>query len=217
MGMVENSSNLDLKLEIRRRALAAVGAGAIWVPYCGFGECMVYPVESVRACDIDKDAVAHWRKRWPEAQVQSTTAEKFTKWGSSPYCLADIDHHGMPWLSLKRFLDRAPLQKSIQIVITDGSLQHIQRGKRPFNFQTFRFEQTASLRAAEQLEHWPGDAATWLGAFGSVKVIEKHRINTVGYARLQLELNDSRYSPAHVHKEEHEYITAMRELQWPAR
>ena len=160
-----HNSNLSAKVALRRRIPKS---GWIWMPFCGFGEMqqiVEWSPSRIAGCDLDRDAVAHWQTTWPDAEVRCVDVEKFT-FDSREYAVADVDAFGNPWRAVEHFLSDAHTARRVVVLATDGLRQKLVRGKRPYNFQTHRFEQMASVQAAEQDRRWPEHVKAWVESSG---------------------------------------------------
>lgn len=169
-GHAKHSSNLEAKVAHRVGALERIAdTGTIYVPFCGFGECADaadYPMHRVVGCDIDAAAAEHWHEHWPDADITCADATKFADWGDAEIVLADIDSYGAPYKALEWCLRNAPLAKTVQALLTDGSDQKRTRGKRPYNFTTHKFEAMHSVQAAEQQADMETHIVGWLDTLG---------------------------------------------------
>lgn len=183
-----HSSDLETKLSTRRGALREIGPdGWLWVPFCGFGECPQgagYPMDRIVGCDIDGAAVEHWQAEWPQARIFDTKAEHFRDW-PGPVALADFDAYGAPYMALQAFLETAPLVdgQPVQVLLTDGTNKTRYKSKRPYNFQTHKFERMHSLEAADQMEHLDRAVCQWLDSIGW-NVDLRHYFQNPGFMKM---------------------------------
>ena len=151
-----HNTDLKFKLEIRQTAIRWLDGvkGAFFVPYCGFGECAsFYDTSRVFACDIDRSAIEHWHKEFPDANVVEASAEKI-EFPEDIFCYGDFDAYGNPWKSIKHFFSEANLAEQVAIVATDAAVVKVTRGKQPYNFSTGIFESMHSVNAEVQKENW---------------------------------------------------------------
>ena len=117
-----HNSNLSAKVALRRKIPRA---GWIWMPFCGFGEMQQlvgWSPARIAGCDLDRDAVAHWQKTWPDAEVRCVDVEKFT-FDSREYAVADVDAFGNPWRAVEHFLSDAHTARRVVVLATDWILK----------------------------------------------------------------------------------------------
>ena len=196
-----HDSNLSAKVGLRRRIPKL---GWIWVPFCGFGEVQQivgWSPARIAGCDLDRDAVAHWQKTWPDAEVRCVDVEKFA-FDAREYAVADVDAFGNPWRAVEHFLSDAHTARRVVVLATDGLRQMLVRGKRPYNFQTHRFEQMASLQARNQERHWEFAVTEWITSLGwmAIKATMRYGVEDGGkiptaavrYFRFELERTEER-------------------------
>ena len=187
-----HNSNLSAKVGLRRRIPKA---GWIWVPFCGFGEMQQlvgWSPTRIVGCDLDRDAVAHWQTTWPDAEVRCVDVEKFT-FDAREYAVADVDAFGNPWRAVEHFLSDAHTARRVVVLATDGLRQTQLRGKRPYNFQTHRFEQMASIQAREQERDWSTHVSEWVTSLGwRVKASTMKTAALMRYFRFSLERTEDR-------------------------
>lgn len=165
-GEKTHNKDLPVKLALRREFPAA---GAIWLPYCGFGEimeAMEWDPARVYACDIDADAIAHWNATWPAAHAVVADAAKFRFPAGVEFTCADIDPYSVPYKALAHFLSKARLAPSVVVALTDGANRVRTRAGTPYNFKTHRFEQRASVSGRAQYDDLPGAITEWLASIG---------------------------------------------------
>ena len=183
-----HSSHLGTKTAIRRQALEASHPdGLLYVPFFGFGECAAaaeYPPHRVVGCDVDTDAIAAARKKFPAARLHLGKAESYP-FNESAFSFADFDAYGGPWKAVDHFLRSARLLQPLWIVATDGILQKLTRSKNPYNFETHRCEATASMQAADQLERWPEPVIEWAAGLGFTLRLEAHEKSGTGPSAVQ--------------------------------
>ena len=169
---------MEAKAALRKAALKEADKdGWLYVPFCGFGECTDatgYPTERIVACDIDRDAGSDWQKRRPAARVEVSDATAFAGWPANGQIVyADLDAYGSPWLALHHLMTVGPVADVVQVILTDGSDETRARSKRPYNFQTHKFEAMASRSAQRQRENLADDVIPWLATIGWQAEIRK--------------------------------------------
>lgn len=171
--------DMDAKMRPRMELLRRLGdaPGRHYVPFCGFGEVqrridedaeVAIDPATILGCDIDVDAVRHWSERWPAARILALKEEKIEAgdYAGEPFRYADVDAFGIPWAALGRFLDRAPLQRRIGVVVTDGGSLHRRYSKRYWDFAAMEVGPIASRRTAEQHANILAEAGAWLESKG---------------------------------------------------
>ena len=127
-----------------------------YAPYCGKGECSAeYPFPRVDALDLDTDCIAWWKEHRPEANAYVADVEKDVKVKrDAVYCLADFDAFGNPWRAINAFMRFANRADRFAMLITDGALAKVIRGKLPLNFADGRYEEMAGDTSKLQRENW---------------------------------------------------------------
>jgi len=174
--MESPSNNTDLKSKVDLRAEHIPANGYGWVPFCGFGELaqkLEYPFDRIRACDVAKDAVDHWKEHHPAADVVQCKAEKYA-FGAMEYSWADLDAYANPYKAAKRFLEKANWSDPVVLFMTCGTRSKTVRSKQVFDWNTLRVGEVASRRSKEQFYNWHDEVMTWLETLGVYVVDQAH-------------------------------------------
>ena len=140
------------------------------MPCCGVGDIAealsdLWPTARIYALDVDAAMVRRWAERLPDAT--SCTLGDAEKWtppaAATAYAVAGIDAFGAPYLFLRRFLELATWTAPALLVLTDGGGLSRDRAKRPFSFETFRFEHIDFETAQVQQREMDRVATDWGG------------------------------------------------------
>ena len=188
------NSNSKRKPAMRRKAMAEIGDGAIWMPYCGEGlmaRAGNYPPERIEACDEDAAAVKLFCDAFPDAAAVHTCRAESMPIAEHVYAMADIDPFGSPWPDVQRFLASAIRADPFHLIVTDGSIHNATVKHRPFDFDRMCFGERDSTLAGEYLSAWPDAARKWIEGLTGEPVVTRMReikkgTTHMGYAWLTI-------------------------------
>lgn len=123
--------DLYRKVAQRRRLLATVPEGAVYLPFCGDGDIAaeVYRDRTLWAADLDPDRVDTFRERFPDASVTVGDCDgwPFGEVPDVPFAVGDFDSYSYPYHACRSFLEHVERTDPFLLLFTDGQLQALVR------------------------------------------------------------------------------------------